>query len=61
MRLFIQVVIIAVLSMEAVGHAGAGGEHSHKGHDDSVNEATIQLHRVANDPLMEDIEKVQIN
>ena len=61
MRLFIQVVIIAVLSMEAVGHAGAGGEHSHKGVVDSVNEATIQLHRVANDPLMEDIEKVQIN
>jgi len=58
MRFCYQAVIIAMLSIEAVGHAGAGGEHSHKGHDDSVNEATIQLHRVANDPLMEDIDKV---
>jgi hypothetical protein len=45
---------VAVVS----GHAGAGGEHSHKGHDDSVNDATIQLHRIANDPLLEDIDKV---
>jgi hypothetical protein len=50
--------LLALLVAVVSGHAGAGGEHSHKGHDDSVNDATIQLHRIANDPLLEDIDKV---
>ena len=46
--------LLSIASSAAHGGHGQGG-HSHD-HDDDVSGDTIKLHRIANDPVLEDVD-----
>jgi hypothetical protein len=52
--------LIALLLASASSHDdGSGTSHSHASYSDEVDPLTIKLHRVANDPLLEDLKQLK--